>query len=189
MFFFWIIFTDHPRCYMRSTSFQENLTCKVTTWIMQQRENSTPDWASVFLFRDPYGSWHLIHNPLISTLADIVYSGPWLVGKESNSKMLTNFTFDFCITRFFEQLCMKKRWANGFRVSWAFLGMKYTQLKLSVPCCLDGHKCQPFEAFLYSPILFLKGFLSGPPFDVDESKFVQFFLTWRFFALRVAGLS
>lgn len=142
-----------------------------------------------FFFRDPYGSWHLIHNPLISTLADIVYSGPWLVGKESNSKMLTNFTFDFCITRFFEQLCMKKRWANGFRVSWAFLGMKYTQLKLSVPCCLDGHKCQPFEAFLYSPILFLKGFLSGPPFDVDESKFVQFFLTWRFFALRVAGLS
>ncbi len=35
--------------------------------------------------------------------------------------------------------------ANGSRVSWAFLGMKDTQLKLSLPCYLDGDKCHYSE--------------------------------------------
>ena len=138
--FFWIIFNDHPRCYIRSTSFQENLTCKVTTWIMQQRENSTPGLGfSFFSFRNPYGSWHLIHNPLISTLADkLIQVHDWSE-KSQTAKCWLVLHLTFCITRFFEQLYMKKRRANGFRVSRAFLGMKYTQLKLSVPCCLDVH--------------------------------------------------
>lgn len=180
---------------MRSTSFQENLTCKVTTWIMQERwVTQLLDWASAFFsFRDPYGSWHLIHNPLISTLADIVYSGPMIGRKRVKQLQLTSFTFDFCITRFFEQLCMTKRWANGFRVSWALLGMKYTQVKLSVPCCLDGHKCPPHSKRSYILRSFSrKVFYRDHPLmwmNPNSSKFVRFFLTWRFFAVRVAGLS
>lgn len=130
--FLWIIFNDHPRCYMRSTSFQENLTCKVTTWIMQQGGNSTPDWASgfsatrlvsetkswlgfsFFSFRNPYGSWHLIHNPLISTLADIVYSGPWLVGKESNSFSWLVLHLTFVSLDFSNSRAWKKRVGQWF---------------------------------------------------------------------------
>lgn len=68
-----------------------------------------PDWALGLFLEDPYGSWHLIHNPLISTLAGIVYSGPMIGRKRVKQLQLTSFTFDFCITRFFEQSCMKKK--------------------------------------------------------------------------------
>ena len=66
--------------------------------------------------------------------------------------------------------------------------MKYTQVKLSVPCCLDGHKCPPIRSVPIFSDPFPERFSIGTTFDVDESKFVKFFLTWRCFALRVAGL-